>query len=199
MILNLYFNAIKCKQVEDNLFDKVDFRARPLPLGEYEACVFRNCDLSNADLSGMVFIDCRFIECNLSMAKLSRASFREVVFDGCKMMGLHFEDALPFLVPPVFLNCDLRISSFFEIKAQKVTFIKCQLHEVDFTGANLSEAIFEDSDLLGTIFSGTNLEKADFRTSRHFSIDPTKNKVQKAKFSLEGAVGLLDQFKVIIE
>jgi uncharacterized protein YjbI with pentapeptide repeats len=199
LILNLYFDAGKFKQVEDVIFDKVDFKAEPLQMGEYEACEFRNCDLSNADLSGMIFMDCRFTECNLSMAKLSRASFREVVFEGCKMVGLHFEDLIPFLAPPEFINCDLSISSFFEIKAQKIKFIKCQLNEVDFTGANLTEGVFEDSDLQGAIFSGTNLEKADFRTSRHYVIDPTKNKVQKAKFSLEGAVGLLDQFKVIID
>jgi fluoroquinolone resistance protein len=81
----------------------------------------------------------------------------------------------------------------------KIKFCDCELNEVDFTGANLSEAVFEKSDLLKSIFSGTNLEKADFRTSFHYSIDPTKNKVRKAKFSIVGAAGLLDHLNVIIE
>jgi fluoroquinolone resistance protein len=104
LILNQYFNAGYIESMVDKLFDKVDFGAAPLPAGEYEDCEFRNCNLSNADLSDMVFIGCRFRDTNLSMAKLSRASFREVVFEGCKMVGLHFEEAIPFLVPPDFVN-----------------------------------------------------------------------------------------------
>jgi len=183
----------------DHQFDKVDFKATPLQAGEYENCVFLNCDLSGADLSGLIFIACRFKDSNLSMARLGRASFREVVFEGCKMVGLHFEDALPFLVPPEFINCDLGVSSFVEVKLPGVRFSHCQLQEVDFTGAHLAGAIFEKSDLHRAVFSGTHLEKADFRSALHYSIDPTRNKVRKARFSLDGAIGLLDQFNVIID
>ncbi len=183
----------------DQQFDKIDFTVAPLQAGEYEDCAFLNCDLSGADLADTVFIGCRFKDCNLSMAKLSRASFREVVFEGCKMVGLHFEDALPFMVPPDFINCDLGVSSFVEMELPGVRFSHCQLHEVDFTGAQLNGAVFEKSDLQRAIFSGTNLEKGDFRTALHYSIDPTRNKVRKARFSLEGSIGLLDQFNVIID
>jgi uncharacterized protein YjbI with pentapeptide repeats len=70
---------------------------------------------------------------------------------------------------------------------------------VDFTGAHLAGAIFEKSDLHRAVFSGTHLEKADFRSALHYSIDPTRNKVRKARFSLDGAIGLLDQFNVVID
>jgi uncharacterized protein YjbI with pentapeptide repeats len=183
----------------DQVFDKVDFTTDPLQPGEYEDCSFLQCDLSGIDLGDIVFIGCRFKDCNLSMAKLHRASFREVSFEGCKMVGLHFEDALPLLVPPDFLNCNLHLSSFVELKLQKVKFTGCQMEEVDFTGANLSEALFDKSNLSKAVFSGTVLEKADLRTALHYSIDPNRNKIRRAKFSLEGVVGLLDQYHIVIE
>jgi fluoroquinolone resistance protein len=43
------------------------------------------------------------------------------------------------------------------------------------------------------------LEKADFRTSNGYSIDPEMNRIKKAKFSLEGVAGLLDKYDIEVE
>jgi hypothetical protein len=43
------------------------------------------------------------------------------------------------------------------------------------------------------------LEKADIRTSHNYTIDPEKNKVKKAKFSIHGIAGLLDKYDIEIE
>lgn len=76
----------------DATFDRQDFREAPLPRGEYENCVFRHCELSGADLGGILFVECVFSGCNLSMANLKATVFRDVQFKDCKMLGLHFED-----------------------------------------------------------------------------------------------------------
>jgi fluoroquinolone resistance protein len=73
------------------------------------------------------------------------------------------------------------------------------LHEIDFTETNLSAAVFDHSDLSGSIFDGTKLEKADFRTAYNYSIDPERNRLKKAKFSLSGAAGLLDKHDIQID
>jgi len=47
-------------------------------------------------------------------------------------------------------------------------------------------------------FTGADLEKADLSTSFNYSIDPTSNKIKKAKFSQSGISGLLDAFGIEI-
>ncbi len=74
-----------------------------------------------------------------------------------------------------------------------------QLHEVDFTECDLTEATFDRCDLLGAIFDNTIIEKADFKTSFNYSLDLEKNRIKKAKFSLDGITGLLDKYDIEIE
>lgn len=183
----------------DGKYENINFREEPLTSGEYENCAFINCDLSGTDLSEFIFIECMFSETNLSNATLNRTSFREVIFRDCKMMGLRFENCLPFLAPPEFHNCLLRLSSFVEMKMPKVKFCKCDLQEVDFTGADLTGAVFEKCDLTNAVFDDTKLEKADLRKSFNYSIDPDRNRIRKARFSLEGLPGLLGNFDIIID
>jgi uncharacterized protein YjbI with pentapeptide repeats len=70
--------------------------------------------------------------------------------------------------------------------------------EVDFTQSDLSGADFQGSDLSGVVFSQTNLEKADFRQSQGFRIDPELNRLKGARFDLDGLPGLLDKYGIKI-
>lgn len=73
------------------------------------------------------------------------------------------------------------------------------MHEVEFTEADLHSAIFDACDLHFSTFERTNLEKADLRTAVNFSINPTVNRIKKAKFSRDRLAGLLDSFSIVIE
>ena len=42
------------------------------------------------------------------------------------------------------------------------------------------------------------LQGADFRTAYNLSLDPEKNRIKKAMFSKEGALGLLLKYKLQI-
>ena len=64
---------------------------------------------------------------------------------------------------------------------------------------NLTNATFNNCDLIGSIFKTTILEKTDFRTSFNYSIDPEINRIKKAKFSLQGVIGLLGKYQIEIE
>ena len=57
---------------------------------------------------------------------------------------------------------------------------------------------FEESDLTRAVFESTNLKKADFTNAHCFSIDPSKNQVEKAKFSKNNLAGLLRKYKLDI-
>ena len=94
--------------------------------------------------------------------------------------------------------------NFSENRLQKgdyenCTFVNCILANSDLSAINFLECEFRSCNLSGAIFENTVLEKTDFRTSFNFSIDPEINKIKKAKFSKEGAIGLLYKYNIEIE
>jgi len=185
--------------IDNQTYDKADFKANPLKKGEYESCTFKNCNLSEADLSGMRFIDCNFLNCNLSLAKLSKTALQDIKFKDCKMLGLRFEHCDKFNLSVGFENCQLNHSTFYQLKLKKTIFRNTQLQECDFTEADLTAAIFDECDLAKSTFENTNLEQADLRSADNYSIDPELNRVKKARFSVQGLPGLLGKYDISIE
>lgn len=185
--------------IENKVFKGINYQEVPLAKGEYENCSFLNCLFINADLSSITFIDCLFDKCDLSMANIKSTAFRDVRFANSKMVGLNFEECNSFLISFSFEECFLHLGSFYKLKLKETSFKNCNLQEVDFTESNLSGAIFDNCDLSRAIFGKTNLEKADFRTSYNYSIDPEMNRINKAKFSRMGVLGLLDRYNIDVE
>lgn len=184
---------MKESYILDQNFENTDFSQ--IEKGEYENCIFRNCNFEYADLSGFSFNDCG----NLSMAKLVSTAFRNVIFKECKMFGLHFDDCNEFGLSFKFDGCSLNNSIFYKTSIKKTSFKNSKLIEVDFAECDLSNAIFNNCDFSGSVFDNTNLEKADFRTSVNYSIDPFLNRLKKAKFSLSEVYGLLHKFDIEID
>jgi len=185
--------------IENKVFEKDNFSETGLAKAEYENCKFRSCDFSNSDLSNITFIDCEFDHCNLSMTKIKNSAFKTVKFINCKLLGLNFNECNNFLLSLYFENCLLNLASFYKLKLKGTKFKNSNLQEIDFTEADLTNSDFDNCDLERAIFDRTILEKADFRTSYHFSIDPTINRIKKAKFSRNGLPGLLYKYNLIIE
>ena len=184
---------------QNQTFEKQDFTTAPPAGDEFEHCTFINCDFSGADLSGAVFDQCRFTDSNLSLAKLKKAVLRDVQFSGCKMLGLHFEDCNEFRLSFSLSGCIVNHSSFYGTKMKKVQFADTELRETDFTDCDLTGAVLSNCDLTGALFDNTNLEKANLSTALNYSIDPEKNRIKKAKFSLTGIPGLLYKYGIEIE
>jgi uncharacterized protein YjbI with pentapeptide repeats len=84
------------------------------------------------------------------------------------------------------------------MKLKGIKFSNCQLHEVDFSETDLAQASFQASDLTNALFDRSNLENADFRSASNYIIDPDKNKIKKAKFSISGIPGLLLKYGIQI-
>jgi len=185
--------------IEEKKFEKIDFTVNVLAEADYENCSFTNCNFSNTDLSKMNFSECGFVDCNISLAKLTKTAFRDVGFKGCKLLGLHFDDCNEFLFEVDFDHCLLNLSSFYKRKLKKTNFKNSSLQEVDFTEADLTGALFDNCDLAKATFDDTLLEKVDLRTSYNYSIDPERNRVKKAKFSMAGIAGLLDKYDIDID
>ena len=187
------------KITENRVFEKNSFSETGLPKGEYESCKFRNCDFPDGDLSGVIFIDCVFENCNLSLTKVRNTSFKTVRFISCKLLGLNFSDCNPFLLSLYFENCLMNLTSFYKLKLKGTCFKNCDLKETDFIESDLTLSVFDNCNFERAIFEGTIIEKADFRTSFNYSIDPVVNRIKKAKFSMNGLAGLLDKYDIQIE
>lgn len=185
--------------VSDQEYNSLNFSDSPLNQGEYESCIFRNCNFEYADFSGFKFNDCEFIDCNMSMAKLNSAAFRDVFFKDSKMLGLAFDSCNEFGLSFRFENCLLSNSIFYKLSLRRTVYKDCILHETDFSEADLRNAVFLNCDLSGTVFDRSNLEQTDFRTAYGFSFNPENNKMKGAKFSPSNLSGLLLHHKIIID
>jgi fluoroquinolone resistance protein len=186
------------KLVEFQNFDKIDYTVKAPEKAEYDHCNFLNCNFYESDISDITFSACNFENCDFSLARCMNAVFNDVKFINCKLLGMHFDNCNPLLLSVYFENCLIRISSFYKLKLKKTKFIRCNLQEADFSDTDLSGAIFDDCDLQGALFENTNLEKADLYSSYHYSIDPEKNKIRKARFSNTGIAGLLNKYDIEI-
>ncbi len=180
-------------------FTGENFSETTLLLGEYEACTFSQCVFAKVDLSKFTFVQCTFVDCDFSMAKLNQCTFREVEFQACKLLGLHFDYCNPFLLSFTFTDCTLNYSAFYQLKIPGTVFKNCQMEGVDFVEADLSNAVFDNCELNAAVFEDSILEGADLRTAHNFSIDPSFNRIKKAKFSRQNIIGLLGKYGIIVE
>lgn len=185
--------------IADETFEGVDYTTTPLPNAEYDNCSFIDCNFSGSSLAGSMFIDCELNNCDLSNASLKDTGLKGVRFSHCKLLGLHFMDCSPFLFSVSFSHCQLNYSSFYQMKMEQNIFDHCEMVEVDFTATILRSSVFSHCNLLGAKFDHSNLEKADFRTALNYTIDPEINRLKKAKFSLQGVVGLLQKYDITVD
>lgn len=186
------------------IFENIIFEKDHFPTGEpinseFENCTFRSCNLTEFDLEGAIFNECRFISCNLSMAKIKGAAFREVEFNECKLLGIAFESVNQAGFSVTFNECFLSHSSFYGMRLKKIIIRDTNLAAVDFTDCDLTGSIMQNCDFNGAIFDNTNLEYSDMRTAKNYSIDPVKNRIRNARFSLPSALALLACFGVNFE
>jgi fluoroquinolone resistance protein len=166
---------------------------------EFENCTFINCDFSDLDLSDFIFVDSNFTDCNFSLAKTANTAFRNIIFKDCKIIGLNFDQCNLFGLKLHFDGCILDDCLFFKLKLSGTIFKNSHLHRTDFSECDLRKTSFINCDLKNSVFDHTDLSGADLSTAFDFNIDPEKNKLTKAKFSISGLPGLLIKHKLDIE
>lgn len=185
--------------IVDKEFHSVNFKKEDFLKGEYDACIFVNCNFNGIDLSHCNFVNCKFDSCDLSNQKMIHTTLQEIQFQDCKMIGIHFEDCNPFLLSFQFKGCNLNYSCFFKLKLNSTVFKTCSLQECDFSQSDLSKSKFQDCDLNSATFYQTNLENADLRSSYNIVLNPEENRLKNAKFSLETLPGLLTKYGISVD
>lgn len=183
---------------EKKTFDKIVHTGREVHNKVFEECIFTQCDFSESSFAKSRFMDCFFIDCNLTMAGLRNCGMQNISFRECKLLGVNFSECEDFLFGVRFESCVLDYASFMDKKMPKTPFRHVSLKNAVFIKTDLTGCIFEEADLEGAVFDETKLEGADLTGAFHYDIDPTRNRVRKARFSMQGLPGLLHRFDIRI-
>ena len=100
----------------------------------------------------------------------------------------------------VFNDCIFSEGKINHVALRTVTFNRCEIKDVNFAMCNkLTEVLFENCDLYRAEFAKSIANKANFKTSYNYTIDPKTTKLKKAVFSQEGLKGLLYKHDIIVK
>ena len=159
---------------------------------------FHGLELIGTDLQRSKIIDCVFEDCILSAVDLKDTNL-QASFVNCKVQGINFFTAKRTFLSVKFERCLIRYSSFAELTLNSTSFEYCTLEHVDFADAKLVSTKFNGATFNECVFKNTDLTKADFREARGYQIDPTLNKLTKARFDLPEAISLLAGFNIRLD
>ena len=172
--------------------DEVNFK-------EFECCTFNQCTFSACNFMDVTFIDCVFNDCIFSEGKINHVALRTVTFNRCEIKDVNFSMSNKLIFEVRFTDCVLDFSKFYTLKIKGTPFIDCSLVAVDFMATDLTEVLFENCGLYRAEFAKAIANKANFKTSYNYTIDPKVTKLKKAIFALEGLKGLLYRHDIIVK
>ncbi len=183
----------------DLIYDDIVYETDDANFKEFEACIFNGCDFSRCTFLAVTFIDCVFNDCLFDRAKINYVAFRTVTFNRCQMREVNFAMCDKLIFEIAFNDCILDFSKFYTLKIKETVFTKCSIIAVDFMSADLTGVVFDRCDLYRSEFDKAIANKANFKTSFNYTINPQKTKIKKAVFALEGLKGLLAQHEIIVD
>ena len=189
---------MKTKYFLDIEYNNVTYGENELNLKEFECCTFTYCNFSECNFMGVTFIDCVFNDCIFNGTKINHVALRTVFFNRCEIKDVNFAMCDKLIFEVHFNHCNLDFSKFYTLNIKGTSFTDCSLVAVDFMNTDLTEVLFENCDLYRSEFAKAIANKANFKTSRNYTIDPTKTKIKKGIFSLEGIKGLLYKHDIVV-
>jgi uncharacterized protein YjbI with pentapeptide repeats len=91
----------------------------------------------------------------------------------------------------IFQKCSINHSTFIGLQLKGISIVDCVASNVDFRETDLSQSNLSGTEFSESLFISTNLTEADFRDAINYAINPAKNMLTRAKFSLPEAMSLL--------
>ena len=179
----------------NQVFNLLQMAASQIVSSEFFDCVFKDCSFAETEFIKCRFVDCTFQKCDLGLVQMPECSFSGTVFEHSKCIGINWAQAdwpTPRLGKPIrFKACAISHSTFIGLNLEGIQIVDSIAPDVDFREANLSPADFSGTDLSESLFNQTNLSQADLSRARNYLIDPAKNELKGARFSLPEAMSLL--------
>jgi fluoroquinolone resistance protein len=187
----------------DQVFaDVVWERREQLVSSEFHDCTFVRCRLVETVFRSCRFLNCTFCDCDLSLAQVPDSVFSGTKFEGSRIVGVDWTradwSAIGLRGPIGFDRCAISHSTFIGLKLRRIRIRNSVAVNVDFREADLSLADFAGTDLSESLFSSTDLTKADLSRARNYHIDPGRNVLKQAKFSLPEAMSLLYSMDIVL-
>lgn len=114
--------------INEQNFDQVVFN-KHYKLGNslrekvFEGCKFKECDLSDADLSFCKFVGCELLECNLNNVAIGNCSFNGVKFSKCKFVGVDFSNINALILNFEFSECSMNLCTFLTWRCRERLFL----------------------------------------------------------------------------
>ena len=183
----------------DQEFRAITFEEKDIKFKDFENCAFYDCDFRSCTFQTVTFIDCNFFGCNFQDTKINYVSLRGAFFTKCNFTSVNFAMTDQVLFEFHFKDCLLDYAKFYALKLKKMNFTNCSMIAVDFMGSDLTEVLFDNCNLRRAVFIDTIANKADFSTSYDYVIDPEKNKIKRAVFSMDGLKGLLEKYDIVVK
>jgi fluoroquinolone resistance protein len=169
---------------------------------EFHDCVFVGGSFVESVFRRCRFVTCVFRECDLSLVRVPQSTFTGVRFEECKLVGVNWTEACWPTArlgrPLSFSKCSISHSTFLGLRLQGIEIRDCVAQDVDLREADLSGAEFGLTDLSGSLFGGTDLSRADLSRAINYLIDPGKNVLTQARFSLPEALSLLHGMDIVL-
>jgi fluoroquinolone resistance protein len=186
----------------DQIFEDIRQERDRVESSEFQDCVFIRCFFPETVFHKCRFVNCVFRQCDLSLVKVAESSFSSVRFEDTKGIGINWTEADWTLCRRgdslEFYRCAISHSTFIGLRLPGLRIRECVAADVDFREADLSGANFAGTDLAKSMFGRTNLSKADLSRARNYALDPGKNNLKQAKFSLPEAMALLYGLDIIL-
>jgi len=177
----------------------VDYSDTVIDGAYIESCVFRNCVFSDARIVNSRIEGSKFVDCSILNADFSNSRLTDIAFSGCKIVGLALFKCKQTAFDLSFESCLLSYCNFSDVGMKRNAFDRCEIKESYFQNALLAEARFTGCVFSSSTFNRCDLRKASFVDSDGYLIDPRDCKIDKARFSMPGALGLLMPFDIVLE
>jgi uncharacterized protein YjbI with pentapeptide repeats len=116
----------------------------------------------------------KFTACEFGSLRWAGGKISRVRFDGCKLLGAHFEDVT--LEHVVFTDCKIDYATLDRIRAVgPVMFVGCSLREAQFANCDLSASLFDGCDLFSTTFGRGKYAGCDLRGNNMSAVNRAYN------------------------
>lgn len=170
---------------------------------QFNDCTFINCMFDHCDCMNTQFLECVFEKSKLVQVGFVHSQMRNCNFKQCECIGISFGNVVPNgSVDTIFQECSKSYFKYCIFQGMKLTkfqaitntFEQCSFHYCDMKSANFSGCQLMNSD-----FQQSNLQKANFKDSYGYIIDPKTNQLKGAMFSIPEVLHLLDGLEIKID
>jgi len=192
-------DVIKKNEFENVTFKDLQLSEADLASKTFDDCVFMDCEFIDCSFRSVIINNCEFRNCNLSNLALTNSKMGEVLFTECKLVGLNFSSCKKLLFSIKLDRCISHMCNFSGLKMIELSFRSSEFQDCDFYEAILTGTDFSYCNLKGSLFENCDLSEADFRIATNYAIDPTQNKLKRARFSMPEVLSFLAPLELEIE